>query len=117
MQSDKKILLTLDVEEFDLPAEYGINIPPEEQLNVGFKGLTSLEPFLINKSNHFTLFTTAYFAENFPGYIKKLSADHEIASHTYYHSRFELNHLADSRKKLESITGEKLYGIRMPRMK
>ena len=117
MQSDKKILLTLDVEEFDLPAEYGINIPVEEQLTVGFKGLKALEPFLTKEGNHFTLFTTAYFAENFPADIKKLSDDHEIASHTYYHSRFELKHLVESKKKLESITREKLYGIRMPRMK
>jgi len=117
MQSDRKIILTLDVEEFDLPAEYGITIPVEEQLSVGYKGLKTLEPFLTEKDNHFTLFTTAFFASNFPDDIKRISKDHEIASHSFYHSRFEQNHLAGSREKLESITGQPIYGLRMPRMK
>lgn len=117
MQSDRKILLTLDVEEFDLPIEYGIRIPLEDQLSVGYKGLKLLEPLLTGKDNHFTLFTTAFFAENFPDDIRKLSKVHEIASHTYYHSRFELHHLAASKEKLESIIGGKVYGIRMPRMR
>jgi hypothetical protein len=117
MQSDRKILLTLDVEEFDLPCEYGINISIEDQLSVGYKGLKALEPLLTQKDNHFTLFTTAFFAANFPDDIRKLSKDHEIASHTIYHSRFELHHLAGSKEKLEIITGQTVYGLRMPRMK
>ena len=117
MQSDRKILITLDVEEFDLPAEYNITIPVEEQLNIGYKGLKALDPFLTDKDNHFTLFTTAFFAASFPGDLKRLSKAHEIASHTYYHSRFEQNHLAESKEKLESITGQPVYGLRMPRMK
>jgi peptidoglycan/xylan/chitin deacetylase (PgdA/CDA1 family) len=117
MQSGRKILLTLDVEEFDLPAEYGIEIPVEEQLSVGYKGLKALEPILTKKGNYFTLFTTAFFAENFPDDISRLSKDHEIGSHTYYHSRYEPHHLVESKEKLESITGQAVYGLRMPRLR
>jgi peptidoglycan/xylan/chitin deacetylase (PgdA/CDA1 family) len=117
MQSDRKILLTLDVEEFDLPVEYGINIPVDEQLTIGNQGLKALEPWLEGKDNHFTLFTTAFFATNFPGDIKRLSKEHEISSHSYYHSRYEAHHLIESREKLESITGKPVYGLRMPRMR
>lgn len=117
MQSERKILLTLDVEEFDLPIEYGINIPVEEQLNLGYKGLKALEPLLTKQGNHFTLFTTAFFAANFPDDIRKFSKDHEIASHTFFHSRYETQHLVESRIKLESITGQPVYGLRMPRLK
>lgn len=35
----KKILLTFDVEEFDLPLEYGQSIAIEQQLAIGKAGL------------------------------------------------------------------------------
>ncbi|MDQ6763713.1 MAG: polysaccharide deacetylase family protein, partial [Bacteroidota bacterium] len=85
---ERKILLTFDVEEFDLPLDHGINLPPDEQMAVAKQGLDSLNDILTDKTMPCTLFTTANFARTFPGEISSISADHEIASHTFYHSSF-----------------------------
>ncbi len=112
-----QILLSFDVEEFDMPLEYGNNIPLEKQLEIGAKGLDAITPLL--QQNHIaaTLFTTANFADHFSASIQALSAQHEIASHTYYHSFFELKHLHSSKERIEQITGKPVTGLRMPRMK
>ena len=110
------ILLSFDVEEFDLPLEYGQYIETLEQLAVGKKGLDAITQ-LLNQDIACTLFTTARFAIEFPEEIKQLAARHEIASHTYFHSSFENRHLLESRLELERISGTRVTGLRMPRMK
>jgi len=112
-----KILLTFDVEEFDLPLEYGIPITGEEQMDIGKKGLDALNEILENQNIQCTLFTTANFAKHFPAAILQLSKSHEIASHTFYHSSFRKEDLKNSRLVLENITSKNIYGLRMPRMK
>jgi peptidoglycan/xylan/chitin deacetylase (PgdA/CDA1 family) len=116
MAISNKILLSFDVEEFDLPLEYKQVVSVEEQLSVGYEGLQALYP-LLELPIRTTLFTTAFFAEAHSDDIKMLSAKHEIASHTYYHTRFMEEDLGASKEKLESITGQRVYGLRMPRMK
>ena len=111
------ILMSFDVEEFDMPLEYGDHIDIPDQLNTGYNGLVRTKELLAASDITVTLFTTAYFADNFPGIIKELSLSHEIASHTYYHSAFETPHLKESRLVLEKITGKRVTGLRMPRMK
>ena len=113
----RSILLSFDVEEFDIPLEYNYNITPAEQLVKGKEGLDALGPILGNKNISATLFTTAHFAQQFPVDIKQLAGQHEIASHTFYHSSFEVEHLATSRLALENITGKPVHGLRMPRMR
>lgn len=113
----QKILLSFDVEEFDMPIEYGRQISVAEQMAVGMEGLDAISPILSEDGIVATLFTTAYFAEYFPAQIFELSEKHEIASHTFYHSNFETKHLSESKKRLEELTGKKITGIRMPRMK
>lgn len=117
MKEDNKILLTFDVEEFDLPLEYNQPIGVEEQLQTGYKGLLEISSLLMQPGLQSTLFTTAFFAENFSSDIKLLAANHEIASHTYYHTAFTEKDLKLSKLKLEEITGKPVYGLRMPRMK
>lgn len=117
MNKEPKILLTFDVEEFDLPLEYNILIPIEEQLEVAKKGMDIVEALLTQYNIKSTLFTTARYAIEYPAQVKGLSDSHEIASHTYYHSSFEKKDLLDSRLELERITGKKVSGLRMPRMK
>lgn len=111
-----KICISFDVEEFDLPLEYGIQISKEEQMEIGFRGLQAIQPILDIPGLRCTLFTTANFADHFPNEIKALSDKHEIASHTYYHSSFETRDLLSSRLRLEEITGKPVTGLRMPRM-
>ena len=112
-----KILLSFDVEEFDLPLEYGINISDDEQMHVGKNGLDAIHGILEDLKIQSTLFTTANFALKFPSKIAGLSKRHEIASHTFFHSSFKKDDLINSRLTLENITSEKVFGLRMPRMK
>lgn len=112
-----QILLSFDVEEFDMPLEYGNNIPLQKQLEIGAKGLEAITPLLQQSNIAATLFTTANFADYFNASILALATQHEIASHTYYHSFFELEHLQSSKERLEQITGKPVTGLRMPRMK
>ncbi len=111
----RSILLSFDVEEFDIPMEFGFSVPPTMQMKVGKNGLDAIKPILNEVPS--TLFTTANFADHFPNEIKKLAEQHEIASHTYYHGSFEPCDLLNSRLKLEAITGKAVTGLRMPRMK
>ncbi|MGN6533895.1 MAG: hypothetical protein ACTHK0_19295 [Ginsengibacter sp.] len=113
----KAILLTFDIEEFDIPIEYGIPISMEEQMTVGKEGVDIIGEVLQNPAINCTLFTTANFALKFPSMIASLSIKHEIASHTYFHSSFEEADLKNSREVLENIISAKVYGMRMPRMK
>ena len=112
-----EILLTFDVEEFDLPLEYKIRISNEKQKRVGKQGLDAINGILNGTDVRCTLFTTAAFASHFPESIFQLSQKHEIASHTYYHSSFQKDDLKNSRLVLENITSQKVFGLRMPRMK
>lgn len=111
------ILLSFDVEEFDLPTEYHQIIEPEEQLAVGYKGVEAIKPILQHHQVACTLFTTANYAIHFPRQIEELAHQHEIASHTYYHSSFENKHLLQSRLQLEEVSGKPVSGLRMPRMR
>lgn len=113
----RSILLSFDVEEFDIPLEYNYEISAAEQVQKGKEGLDALGPILGNKNISATLFTTAHFAQQFPETIKQLARQHEIASHTFYHSAFETAHLALSRLALEKIAEKPVRGLRMPRMR
>ncbi len=112
-----QILISFDVEEFDMPLEYGFNLQRDKQLEIGFLGLEAITTLLNQSDFRATLFTTANFADHFSSFIKHLSDNHEIASHTYYHSFFEIEHLQSSRLRLAQITGKPVTGLRMPRMK
>ncbi len=111
------ILLSFDVEEFDMPLEYGQDVPEQEQLETGYQGLETLMEVIAPFHISATFFTTANFAQHYPDAIRKLSEQHEVASHTFYHGHFATSDLLNSRLVLEEITGKKITGLRMPRMK
>lgn len=115
---EKKILLTFDIEEFDLPEEYLIHIEKDEQLEVCTQGLEKVLSVLKKHQVVATFFTTAFYAENNPCRIQALVRDgHEVASHLYYHSDYNPDHILESRLKLEEITGKKVVGFRTPRLR
>jgi hypothetical protein len=114
---NKYSMLSFDVEEFDIPLEYKQEIGIAEQMEIGKNGLDALIPIWEKYQTPCTLFTTANYALSFPETIKSLSQKHEIASHTFYHSAFKNEDLLKSREALEQITGTKIYGLRMPRMR
>jgi peptidoglycan/xylan/chitin deacetylase (PgdA/CDA1 family) len=116
-KSPPAILLSFDVEEFDLPLEYNQSIDPSEQLEIGKRGLDNIADVLKEQDITSTLFVTGRFAEKFADDIKYLSGRHEIASHSFYHSTFNKEDLLNSRLLLEKITNKNVKGFRMPRMK
>jgi peptidoglycan/xylan/chitin deacetylase (PgdA/CDA1 family) len=117
MRRKRFLLLSFDVEEFDMPLEYGQSISQQEQLETGYRGLQALMNIIDATPVEATFFTTANFAQHFPDAVKSLSKKHEIASHTFYHSHFKTEDLLASKNKLEEIISKKVYGLRMPRMR
>lgn len=111
------ILLSFDVEEFDIPLEYGHTISEAEQLKVGYEGFEAIADLITKLNIEVTAFTTANFANHYSNAISVFSNKHEIASHTYYHSSFDIADLKTSRLKLEEVTNKPITGLRMPRMK
>lgn len=110
----RQILLTFDLEEFDLPLEFGSQISVEGQINVTNNGLQRLTGLLSKYKIPATFFTTAFYADKNKELIKSLSADHEIASHSEHHSDFKDTDPYDSKIEIERITGKTIYGFRMP---
>ena len=119
-------LLSFDVEQFDIPTEYGIEISVEKQFEIGRAGLATVLQLLDKCNAPATFFITAEFALRFPRLIRTITertaskADpqrpHEIASHGYTHGELEEGHLLQSRKVLEQITGQPIRGFRRARM-
>ena len=112
-----RIFLTFDLEEFDLPKEYGQKISEDEMYNVSLNGLDKLLKLLNKYDARATFFVTANFALKHERIIKELSKNHEIASHSVSHSSFSENDLKKSKIILEKIIGKEVKGFRMPRLK
>ncbi len=111
------IFLTFDLEEFDLPTEFGNQISFEDQLSLSAIGARKILSLLKEKNVKATFFVTVVFALNNRSIIEDIVADgHEIGSHGWSHSGFEQSDPLRSRLELENITGKKVYGFRMPRL-
>lgn len=116
MNSSPRILLTFDVEEFDTPLDYGLNIELDEQIAVSTQGMRALQSLLAEWRVPATLFTTATYALHEPTLVRELASRHEIASHGYYHGRYEPADLARSKQVLEEVSGKPVLGFRRARM-
>lgn len=115
----KAILLTFDVEEFDIPQEYGVDMPMEQQMAVSRIGLESLLSILEKYGVKATFFCTANFALHHPELIRKIAQDHEVASHSFYHDYRKPTTWEDikaSKEVLEQIIQKPVWGFRMPRL-
>ncbi len=110
------ILLTFDVEEFDLPLEFNQQISQDDQMETGKHGLEIVRAMLSDNDIACTMFTTGLFAKTFPETVALLSEQHEIASHSLNHSAFKKSDLLESRLILEKVSGKEVKGFRMPRM-
>lgn len=111
------VLLSFDIEEFDMPLEYKGEISFEEQLSISRKGLQNILALLKKYEAKATFFSTVIFAENNKDLIVQLlNEGHELASHTWFHSKFENADLKKSRERLAELFNTKVTGLRMPRM-
>jgi len=111
------ILLSFDIEEFDMPFEYGKEIDFTEQLAISTEGTLKILAILAERKIKATFYCTANYALNQPGIINKIvNEGHELASHGYYHSDFKPEHLRQSKDILEQLSGQTVKGYRMARM-
>jgi len=111
------ILLSFDIEEFDMPFEYHKEISFAEQLAVSTEGTYKILNILKQAGIKATFYCTANYAQNKPEVIAEIiEQGHEVASHGYYHSDFKPEHLLQSKLKLQEITGKPVIGYRMARM-
>lgn len=111
------ILITIDVEEFDIPREYGNEISDEDSIQTSRHGADRFFSIVDNLNIPCTIFTTAHFAQKNPELIKSSSQRHEIASHGYYHTNHINENLASSKFEIERIIEKKVFGYRHPRLK
>lgn len=113
----KTVLLSFDIEEFDMPFEYGKTLALEEQLAISREGCRVILDLLEQYNARATFFSTVVFAQGSSEIMRRIvSGGHEVASHGYYHSVFHKDHLSESRVELEKLTGQRVAGFRMPRM-
>ena len=112
-----RILLSFDIEEFDVPREHGVELPMTEQVRISVAGSHALLDVLKKHKVRATLFCTANFAQHAPEIIQRiLSEGHELASHGYYHWTFEPADLKKSKDALEALAGVPVRGYRQARM-
>ena len=113
----KRVLLSFDIEEFDMPMEYGKPLPFDEQIRVSSEGTKIILDILLENKINTTFFSTVFFASNSTELIGRIIKEgHELGSHGYYHSGFKPEHLAQSKLEIERISGHTVKGFRMPRM-
>lgn len=113
-------MLTFDLEEFDIPEEYGQEVSETDQMQVTLRGMERVLAVLDEHQIRATFFTTGHFAGENPELIRHLAGRHEIASHALYHAPahvFRESDIAESRRILEAISGQAVHGFRMPRLK
>lgn len=111
------ILLSFDIEEFDMPFEYGKDISMDDQIAISRSGTIIILDVLKKHNIKATFFSTAVFAMAVPDVLQRIvNEGHEVASHTFFHSDFKNEDLQLSKQKLEEITKTEVIGLRMPRM-
>lgn len=111
------VLLSFDLEEFDVPDEFGYPIPFEEQVKFSHHGAMRILDVLEKHRVHATFFSTVQFATHAKDVIARLvDGGHELGSHGYYHSQFSEEDLVRSKVALEALAGVDVTGFRMPRM-
>ena len=87
------IYLSFDIEEFDMPFEYQRDISFDDQISISRTGTIIILDLLKKHNIVATFFSTVVFAKEIPDLIKRIIDEgHELASHTYYHSNFEVSH-------------------------
>lgn len=119
-QHERLALISFDVEQFDIPTEYGHALGVNEQFEIGRRGLERVLRILDEHHAPATFFITGEFAERYPELVRLVAATgggrHEIASHGQTHGDLLPGHLEESKRVLERVTGREVRGFRRARM-
>lgn len=111
------VLLSFDIEEFDLPKEHGADISLEESIRVSIEGTKTILEILREEGVKATFFCTTNFAERAPEIIHQIVADgHELASHGCNHWNLSEEDILRSKQILQQLSGVEVLGYRQPRM-
>lgn len=82
----KTLLFTIDVEEFVLPAEAGLEFSNDAAFELGILGLRAIETLMERHEVRATLFATVAFAKRYQDDLRRLlRAGHELALHAVEH--------------------------------
>ena len=80
----KSVLLSFDIEEFDLPTEFGAEISRDDMFAIAGEGSERILNVVNEAGVRTTFFVTAAFAQAFPDLVRRMKdSGHEIASHGY----------------------------------
>ncbi len=117
MRTKNKVLLSFDVEEFDLPREHGGKISLEEGVKVSADGLSKILALLERSEVKATFFITGNFASSRPDLVKEiLKNGHEVGCHGVDHFKPSKTDVEKSKEIVEKVSGIKVFGYRQPRM-
>lgn len=112
-----KVLLSFDIEEFDLPKEQGADISMEEAISVSKEGTDAILDILKNNSVKATFFVTTTFAVNAKESVRRIIDEgHEVASHGCDHTNPVHDDVFDSKRILDEMFNISIKGYRQPRM-
>ena len=112
-----KVLLSFDVEEFDLPKEHGAEISLEEGIAFSKSGLERILEVLDDTETKATFFCIGNFAKQEPEILRQmLKSGHEIACHGVDHFCPKETDVKESKKIVEKVVGGRVVGYRQPRM-
>lgn len=113
----KRICLSFDFEECDLPRESGVDFSLEEGMKISSEGASLVLDLLERYQVRATFFCTLNFARNAPEIMKRLiQGGHEIAAHGVDHFHQVSEDPMLCKEGLEKLEGVKVVGYRQPRM-
>ena len=111
------ILLSFDIEEFDVPREHGVEYSLEEGMKVSVEGTNRILDVLAKHDVRATFFTTGNFAENAPEVMERIMSEgHEVACHGVDHFSPKESDFRISKEIVERVCGVEVTGYRQPRM-
>ena len=112
-----RVLLSFDVEEFDLVREHGGEISVEDGVEVSSGGLIKILKLLREERVKVTFFVTGNFAKVNPELVREIVSDgHEVACHGVDHFEPRKTDIFESKKIVEKVIERKVVGYRQPRM-
>jgi len=113
-----QVMLSFDIEEFDLPREHGFAYDSlSDGIHVSSHGANRILDCLKECNVHATFFCTTNFAQRAPEVMARIVAEgHEVAAHGCDHFEPKASDVVESKKYLEQATGRTILGYRQPRM-
>jgi peptidoglycan/xylan/chitin deacetylase (PgdA/CDA1 family) len=122
----KALLLTFDVEEFDLPVECGRATPAATQIEITARGLERVLAVLARHRAPATFFATGVFARARADLLRRLTAaGHEVGVHGLAHqddyglmpADAAVGRLRAARAVIEAASGAPADGVRTPHLR